>query len=170
MQETLGIQCVELPLIEHRTGPDLPKLVHILREVEFGWIVVTSPEAAAVFLDAWKDAGFPKARIAVVGTGTGQVFDNVQEGRDQLQVAFTPSKANAKVLAAELPKHNERDSQVLYPASLKASNDLGMKVMMFTICRCFLRKQGYEGSFLTQASKQIVGQMQAPWYFFLKLI
>jgi uroporphyrinogen-III synthase len=132
--ETLGIQCVELPLIEHRTGPDLPKLVHILREVEFGWIVVTSPEAAAVFLDAWKDAGFPKARIAVVGTGTGQVFDNVQEGRDQLQVAFTPSKANAKVLAAELPKHDERDSQVLYPASLKASNDLGMKVMMFTIC------------------------------------
>ncbi len=42
--------------------------------------------------------------------------------------------ANAKVLAAELPKHDERDSQVLYPASLKASNDLGMKVMMFTIC------------------------------------
>jgi hypothetical protein len=54
--ETLGIQCVEVPLIEHRTGPDLAKLVHILREVEFGWIVVTSPEAAAVFLDAWKYA------------------------------------------------------------------------------------------------------------------
>jgi hypothetical protein len=85
-------------------------------------------------------------------------------------VEFCLVAANAKVLAAELPKHNERDSQVLYPASLKASNDLGMKVMMFTICRCFLRKQGYEGSFLTQASKQIVGQMQAPWYFFLKLI
>ncbi|CAM6020447.1 unnamed protein product [Sphagnum balticum] len=135
--ETLGIQCVELPLIEHRTGPDLPKLVHILREVEFGWIVVTSPEAAAVFLDAWKDAGFPKARIAVVGTGTGQVFDNIQEGRDQLQVAFTPSKANAKVLAAELPKHDERDSQVLYPASLKASNDLetGLTERGFSVMR-----------------------------------
>ncbi len=35
MQETLGIQCVELPLIEHRTGPDLPKLVHILRGIAF---------------------------------------------------------------------------------------------------------------------------------------
>jgi hypothetical protein len=45
------------------------------------------------FVCCWaRDAGFPKARIAVVGTGTGQVFDNIQEGRDQLQVAFTPSK------------------------------------------------------------------------------
>jgi hypothetical protein len=33
-----------------------------------------------------------------------------------------------------------------------------------------LFEQGYKGSFLTQSSKQIVGQMQAPWYFFLKLI
>jgi len=49
-------------------------------------------------------------------------------------VEFCLVAANAKVLAAELPKHDERDSQVLYPASLKASNDLGMKVMMFTIC------------------------------------
>jgi hypothetical protein len=48
-------------------------------------------------------------------------------------VEFCLVAANAKVLAAELPKHDERDSQVLYPASLKASNDLGMKVMMFTI-------------------------------------
>ncbi|KAH8974761.1 hypothetical protein BDL97_01G118300 [Sphagnum fallax] len=135
--ETLNIQCLEVPLIEHRPGPDLPKLVHILREVEFGWIVVTSPEAAAVFLDAWKDAGFPKARIAVVGTGTGQVFDNIQEGRNQLQVAFTPSKAYAKVLAAELPKQDERDSRVLYPASLKASNDLetGLTERGFSVMR-----------------------------------
>jgi hypothetical protein len=35
MQETLGIQCVEVPLIEHKTGPDLPKLVHILRGIAF---------------------------------------------------------------------------------------------------------------------------------------
>jgi hypothetical protein len=35
MQETLGIQCVEVPLIEHRTGPDLAKLVHILRGIAF---------------------------------------------------------------------------------------------------------------------------------------
>jgi hypothetical protein len=36
------------------------------------------------------------------------------------------STATAKVLAAELPKLNENDSRILYPASLKASNDLGM--------------------------------------------
>lgn len=36
------------------------------------------------------------------------------------------STATAKVLAAELPKLNESESRILYPASLKASNDLGM--------------------------------------------
>jgi hypothetical protein len=49
-------------------------------------------------------------------------------------VEFRFVAANAKILAAELPKHDEGVSQVLYPASLKASNDLGMKVMMFTLC------------------------------------
>ena len=33
VQESRGIGCVELPLIEHREGPDLPKLVQTLRGI-----------------------------------------------------------------------------------------------------------------------------------------
>lgn len=44
------------------------------------------------------------------------------------------STATAKVLAAELPKLNENDSYVLYPASLKASNDLGMGHYVQFLC------------------------------------
>lgn len=39
-----------------------------------------------------REAGFPKVRIAVVGVGTGELFDNLKEGSGQLDVAFTPSK------------------------------------------------------------------------------
>lgn len=122
--EKRGIHCLELPLIEHRDGPDLPQFVQTLREVKFDWIIVTSPEAATVFLRAWKEAGCPKVRIGVVGAGTGELFRNVGEGADLLEVAFTPSKATAKVLASELPKLCDGDNRVLYPASLKAGDDL----------------------------------------------
>lgn len=39
-----------------------------------------------------RDAGSPNVRIAVVGAGTGELFENFREGRDQLEVSFTPSK------------------------------------------------------------------------------
>jgi uroporphyrinogen-III synthase len=119
--EKRGIQCLELPLIEHRDGPDLPRLVQTIREVKFEWIIVTSPEAATVFLRAWREAGCPKVRISVVGAGTGELFQNVS---DLIEVAFTPSKATAKVLASELPKIGDGENHVLYPASLKAGDDL----------------------------------------------
>lgn len=135
--EKRGIQCLELPLIEHRDGPDLPQLVPTLHEVEFEWIIVTSPEAATVFLRAWKEAGCPKVRIAVVGAGTGDLFKNAEQGSDRLEVAFSPSKATAKVLASELPKLNDGNNRVLYPASLKAGDDLetGLKERGFNVMR-----------------------------------
>jgi len=39
-----------------------------------------------------REAGCPKVRISVVGAGTGELFQNVEEGSDLLDVAFTPSK------------------------------------------------------------------------------
>jgi hypothetical protein len=39
-----------------------------------------------------REAGFPKVRIAVVGVGTGELFNNLKEGLGQLDVAFSPSK------------------------------------------------------------------------------
>ncbi|KAI3956727.1 hypothetical protein MKW92_048378, partial [Papaver armeniacum] len=48
-----GINCFELPLIQHTQGPDLDMLTTVLRGTSFDWIVITSPEAGSVFLNAW---------------------------------------------------------------------------------------------------------------------
>ncbi|KAF5955716.1 hypothetical protein HYC85_008572 [Camellia sinensis] len=53
--EKHGINCLELPLIEHTRLPDLERLSSLLSaDNAFDWIVITSPEAGLVFLDAWK--------------------------------------------------------------------------------------------------------------------
>ncbi|CAI9267009.1 unnamed protein product [Lactuca saligna] len=115
-----GINCLELPLIQHKHLPDLDRVSALLNETTFDWIIITSPEAALVFLDAWKGAGSPSVKIAVVGTGTASIFDEAQS----IDVAFVPSKATGKVLASELPNHGNENCTVLYPASEKASHDL----------------------------------------------
>ncbi|MCO5586641.1 hypothetical protein L7F22_040582 [Adiantum nelumboides] len=71
-------------------------------------------------------AGSPRARLAVVGVGTGQVFDKVELKNAKLSIDFVPSKANAKNLAEELPKLSSGGGKVLYPASAKASHELEM--------------------------------------------
>ncbi|KAL0351969.1 UNVERIFIED_CONTAM: Uroporphyrinogen-III synthase, chloroplastic [Sesamum calycinum] len=96
----LRINCLELPLIQHMQLPELDKLSSVLSSTSFDWIVITSPEAGVVFLDAWKAAGTPKLRVGVVGAATG------------------------KVLAAELPDYGNARCTVLYPASVKASNEI----------------------------------------------
>ncbi|KAK9671897.1 hypothetical protein RND81_12G062500 [Saponaria officinalis] len=118
-----GIQCLEFPLIEHAPGPDLHKLHVTLTDVHFDWIIITSPEAGLVFMDAWRAAGSPNVKVGVVGDGTASVFKDVLQLSNTLEVAFTPSKATAKVLASELPKDKEKCT-VLYPASAKASCEI----------------------------------------------
>ncbi|TQD97497.1 hypothetical protein C1H46_016898 [Malus baccata] len=95
-----GISCLELPLIEHTRGPDLDRLSTVLSDTTFDWIVITSPEAGSVFLEAWKAAGTPNVTVGVVGAATGEV------------------------LASELPKNGNEKCTVLYPASAKASNEI----------------------------------------------
>ncbi|XP_048130221.1 uroporphyrinogen-III synthase, chloroplastic isoform X8 [Rhodamnia argentea] len=90
----------------------------------FDWIVITSPEAGSVFLEAWKAAGNPNVKVGVVGTGTASIFDKVMQGDGTLNVAFTPSKATGKVLASELPRIGNEKCRVLYPASAKASTEI----------------------------------------------
>ncbi|XP_077212948.1 uroporphyrinogen-III synthase family protein isoform X2 [Tasmannia lanceolata] len=120
------IHCLEVPLIEHTEGPDLNRLSTVLSDTTFDWIVITSPEAGSVFLDAWKAAGTPKVRIGVVGGGTRSIFEEVMQSSQQsLSVAFAPSKATGKVLASELPKYgSSRTCTVLYPASSKAGSEI----------------------------------------------
>ncbi|CAN6290426.1 unnamed protein product [Urochloa humidicola] len=123
--EKHNIQSLELPLIKHVDGPDTDRLPDVLRNDKFDWITVTSPEAAAVFLQGWKAAGSPKVRVAVVGAGTARVFDEASHSDDQsLEIAFSPSNAMGKVLASELPRGNESTCKVLYPASAKASREI----------------------------------------------
>ncbi|KAL3371981.1 hypothetical protein AABB24_008492, partial [Solanum stoloniferum] len=120
-----GIDSLELPLIQHMHLPDLDRLTSLLSEATFDWIIITSPEAGKVFLDAWKAAGTPSVRVGVVGSGTASIFDEaVQSSKQYLDVAFAPSKATGKVLALELPKNGNDKCTVLYPASAKASTDI----------------------------------------------
>ncbi|KAG5613149.1 hypothetical protein H5410_024430 [Solanum commersonii] len=120
-----GIDSLELPLIQHMHLPDLDRLTSLLSEATFDWIIITSPEAGKVFLDAWKAAGTPSVRVGVVGAGTASIFDEaVQSSKQYLDVAFAPSKATGKVLALELPKNGNDKCTVLYPASAKASTDI----------------------------------------------
>ncbi|KAL3617940.1 hypothetical protein CASFOL_038261 [Castilleja foliolosa] len=120
-----GINSLELPLIQHTRLPDLDKLSSLLSSTSFDWIIITSPEAGLVFLEAWKGAETPKVRVGVVGAGTASVFEKIQPALKQsLNVAFVPSTAIGKVLAAELPDHGNERCTVLYPASAKAGNEI----------------------------------------------
>ncbi|KAL9688262.1 hypothetical protein QQ045_032681 [Rhodiola kirilowii] len=137
---THGIDCLELPLIDHKPGPDLDALPSVLSEgtKAFDWIIITSPEAGSVFIDAWKSAGRPHLRVGVVGSGTESVFNEVlQSNSQQLEIAFTPSKATGKVLASELPNLGHKRCRVLYPASVKASNEIedGLRGRGFEVTR-----------------------------------
>ncbi|KAL9446141.1 hypothetical protein AB3S75_013917 [Citrus x aurantiifolia] len=119
------IDCLELPLIQHAQGPDTDRLSSVLKDTIFDWIIITSPEAGSVFLEAWKEAGTPNVRIGVVGAGTASIFEEViQSSKCSLDVAFSPSKATGKILASELPKNGNKKCTVLYPASAKASNEI----------------------------------------------
>lgn len=91
-----------------------------------------------MFLDAWRAAGSPNVKVGVVGAGTASVFKDVMESSNSLQVAFTPSKATAKVLASQLPRGGDDEKcSVLYPASVKASSELeeGLSSRGFEVTR-----------------------------------
>ncbi|CAI9116591.1 OLC1v1017782C4 [Oldenlandia corymbosa var. corymbosa] len=136
--EKHGVACLELPLIQHKHLPDLDKLSSLLKCSAFDWIIITSPEAGIVFLDAWKAAGNPNVKVGVVGGGTASVFENIAPSSKQfLNVAFSPSKATGKVLASELPRNGDERCTVLYPASAKASNEIeeGLSERGFDVTR-----------------------------------
>lgn len=90
--EARGISCLELPLIEHAPGPDRDKLPGLLAAGGFDWVAITSPEAAAVFLEGWRAAGSPDVRVAVVGGGTRDAL--VAAG---VEPAFVASKVRPAV-------------------------------------------------------------------------
>lgn len=96
------------------------KLPEVLRSQQFDWVCITSPEAAAVFLEGWRQAGKPPVRVAVVGAGTGKIL--TATGEPAVAPQFTPSVANAEHFGPELPFLPGGTNRVLYPASNKASS------------------------------------------------
>lgn len=138
--ETSGsaIQIHELPCIEHADGPDTEKLAPTLSTSRFDYIVITSPEAAAVFASAWIEAGRPQlGMVAAVGKATEETLTKFG-----IDVAFVPSKATAATLVKELTpskvsSDEGRATTVLYPASAKAQETLqtGLEERGFSVLR-----------------------------------
>lgn len=113
-------ETLDLPCVETVRGEDRDHLPARLADRTPGWVVVTSPEAAAVFIAGWRKAGCPPlGRIAAVGKATGDALRAVG-----LDVDFEPSKATGKTLVKEFPEPVKEQESVLYPASAKASGDV----------------------------------------------
>ena len=131
-----GARCVELPLVEAVPGEDAATFPDVLKRESWDWVCVTSPEAAKVFLEAYERAGRPSgARVAVVGAGTGKVLAKAEPTTFAMDKQFTPSKATAATMAAELPC--DQGSLILYPASKKAATTLqdGLEARGATVVR-----------------------------------
>lgn len=123
-----SIQAVEVPCITHADGPDYAKLTDALRDGQWDYVAITSPEAARVLASAWPWSGevtttqqnsttikkgaktipstpmSPPAVVAV-GSATEKVLQEAN-----IDVYFCPSKATANVLVEELPPIYSNDS------------------------------------------------------------
>ena len=114
-----AIPADEVPCIAFERLPSFDELGPMIGEAN-GWVVITSPEAASVFLDAWRSCGRPPLSVASVGAATAQAL-----AAAGLEASFVPSKATAKTLAAELPPHSTSpNAPVLYPCSARAQKTL----------------------------------------------
>ena len=111
-----GYSVFEIPCIMFASGDDSTKLPNAILGHDV--IVITSPQAAKVFLESWIIAGRPTGlNIATVGEGSSRPL--IAEG---LIPFFEPSDSTAKTLAAEMP--DIRGKNVLYPSSAIAENTL----------------------------------------------
>eukprot|EP00339_Tiarina_fusa_P002910 CAMPEP_0117006310 /NCGR_PEP_ID=MMETSP0472-20121206/6580_1 /TAXON_ID=693140 ORGANISM="Tiarina fusus, Strain LIS" /NCGR_SAMPLE_ID=MMETSP0472 /ASSEMBLY_ACC=CAM_ASM_000603 /LENGTH=285 /DNA_ID=CAMNT_0004707731 /DNA_START=140 /DNA_END=994 /DNA_ORIENTATION=+ len=126
-----SIKLIELPCIEHATGPDIGILGETLKSKQWDYLAVTSPEAAKVVASEWDAVRDNPIPVIAVGKATEQALKGFG-----IAVTFTPSKATAKTLAAELELKGE-GTTLLYPASTKAKDMLenGLKARGFEVTR-----------------------------------
>lgn len=103
-----GLDCCEIPCIQFFDGADLPRFSDEITKHDV--VVLTSPQGAKMFLNAWKQAGKPNVNIAIVGKGTAKPLHD--EG---IQPWFQPSDFTGETLAAELPMTH--GTKVLHPTS-----------------------------------------------------
>jgi uroporphyrinogen-III synthase len=68
--ESKNIKCIEIPCIAFAAGKDIHKLEEEILNNDI--IVISSPQAADVFLEAWAKLGKPSVKVATVGKGTSK--------------------------------------------------------------------------------------------------
>lgn len=108
----------EIPCIMFADGEDTSKLPDAISKYDI--IIITSPQAALVFIESWKTAGKPmNLKIATVGKGSSKPL--IAEG---IKPVFEPSDSTGEILAAELPIFLGKT--VLYPSSSLAENTLAL--------------------------------------------
>ena len=123
-----NIECVEIPCISFCPGLDVDRLGDAMLQCDI--IVLSSPQAANVFLDSWAQVGKPQVKIATVGKGTSKSL--ISSG---IIPFFEPSDSTAKTLSAELPDTHGKN--VLYPTSAIAENVMqsGLEERGFVVTR-----------------------------------
>lgn len=109
------IDCYEIPCIMFDKGNDLEQLDNAI--ISHDIIIITSPQAALVFLNSWLVMNKPIVKVVTVGQGTSKPL--IEAGIIPL---FEPSDSTAVTLARELPI--ELGNTILYPSSALADNKL----------------------------------------------
>ena len=94
-----GVPALELPLVETAPGPDRAALPGMLRAGGFDWVAITSPEAAAVFMEGWRAAGCPQARCQALFRRKSTAV------AEQHLVTALPPVALARQLSVRLQHH-----------------------------------------------------------------
>lgn len=128
--DALGISTVEAPCIATEELPACAEVPGLLRGGGFDYLIITSPEAASVLLRAGGAAAVGSTKVAAVGGATRKALED-----GGVEVAFMPSKALGKALAAELPL--DGGSRVLYAASRLAAATIpdGLGARGFEVAR-----------------------------------
>jgi uroporphyrinogen-III synthase len=93
-------------------------------------VVLSSPQAASVFLDYWANNGKPGVKVATVGKGSSKPL--VSAG---IQPCFEPSDSTAETFSKELP--STLGKRILYPTSSLAENTMqrGLESRGFQVTR-----------------------------------
>jgi len=123
-----GFEPVSVPVVAYKKLEDGYEALQTALTEPWDWVVLTSPEAARYFLGAWYLVGAPEVRVAAVGESTRDFLES-----QGLEVAFVPSRATGKTLAAELPG----SGRVLWPTSARAGDELqkGLEARGFSVRR-----------------------------------
>lgn len=128
-----ALSTIQLPCIQFQAGPDASLLRDCLQQERFDFTLLTSPQAARVYVQALQtlgeDAMRRNSKVIGIGPGTSVVLQGCG-----IETLFTPTLPNAITLASEIPL--SFGSKVLYPTSTLASHDLqsSLELRGFEVC------------------------------------